>query len=37
MVPNPNEMISIATLVTRISVRVLEPLGVDGKLDPQHG
>jgi hypothetical protein len=37
MVPNPNEMISIVTLVTRASMWVLEPQGVDERLDYQHG
>jgi hypothetical protein len=30
-------MISIATSMTRMSVEILEPQGVNEKLDPQHG
>ncbi len=37
MVPNLNEMISTIVTMTRVSVWVLKPLGVDERLDPQHG
>jgi hypothetical protein len=37
MVPNPNEMISIVTPMTRANVQILKPRGVDEKLDPQCG
>jgi hypothetical protein len=30
-------MISIATLMTRMGVEMLEPQGVNEKLDPRHG
>jgi hypothetical protein len=37
MVPNFSEMISIVTLVTGARhAQVLEPRGVDERLDPQH-
>ncbi len=37
MVPNFSEMISITTLVTSARLaQVLEPQGVDERLDPQH-
>jgi hypothetical protein len=37
MVPNPSEMISTTALVTRISVRMPKPRGVDERLDLQRG
>ncbi len=37
MVPNPNEMISTTTPVTRVSTQVLKPRGVDENLDLQSG
>jgi hypothetical protein len=37
MVPNLSEMIFTATPVTRISVRVPKPRGVDERLDLQRG
>jgi hypothetical protein len=37
MVPNPNEMISIVALVTRINTWMPKPWGVDEKLDFQCG
>jgi len=33
MVPNPSEMISIVALVTRTNMWVLEPRGVNERLD----
>jgi hypothetical protein len=35
MVPNPNEMISIITPMTRANARLPKPQGVDERLDPQ--
>jgi hypothetical protein len=37
MVPNLNEVNSTTPLVTKANVRVLEPQGVDEKLDPHCG
>jgi hypothetical protein len=37
MVPNPSEMISTTTLMTRVNARVPKPQGVDERLDPQRG
>jgi len=37
MVPNPNKMISTIALVTGASTWVLEPQGVDERLNPQCG
>jgi hypothetical protein len=33
MVPNPNEMISIVTIVTRANMKVPEPQGVNERSD----
>jgi hypothetical protein len=37
MVPNLNEIISTIAPMTKASAQVLEPWGVDERLDFQHG